>query len=218
MIIKFVTLIQRKAGTTRAAFANYYEQVHAPLAARHFPFDKYVRNHLVSSRPADLPFDVYVETFVDRGKALGLLTGDVARVFDEDEQRFMNAPPRPEGFAARERLVCGLPRDVDPRGTRKVALFVGNAAGAEPEGFFEAVAAWGKGLGERLGAARVVLDEVVPGHRVKCFDSDAVLMLWADHPFTAVPAAPAGTTLDAVLVLDSQETPKDELKAGSGSR
>ncbi len=214
--MKVVTLIQRKPGTTRAAFKEYYEKNHAPLGTRYFPFDKYVRNHVDSSVPADLPFDVYMEAFLDRTKALGLLTGDVAKVFDEDEKRFMNAPPRPEGFDANERLVSGQPRGVDPRGTPKTAFFVSNTGGAEPNAFFDAVAEWGKGLGEETNAIRVMMDEVIPGHSVTFFKSDAVLILWTGHTFTAIPKAPAGIRIDTMLALDSQETSKEDLKANFG--
>ena len=216
--MKVVTLIQRKPGTTRAAFKDYYEKNHAPLGSRYFPFDKYVRNHLDSSEPADVPFDVYMEAFLDRQKALTFLTGDIAKIFDEDEARFMNAPPRPEGFDAEERLVSGLPRGVDPRGTPKTAFFVSNTGGAAPKAFFDAVADWGKKLGEETNAARVMLDEVIPGHQVSFFKSDAVLILWTGHTFTATPKGPAGTRIDAMLALDSQETTPEELKANFGKR
>jgi hypothetical protein len=216
--MKVVTLIQRKPGTTRAAFKDYYEKNHAPLGTRYFPFDKYVRNHLDSSEPADVPFDVYMEAFLDRTKALGLLNGDVARIFDEDEKRFMNAPPRPEGFDAEERLVSGPPRGVDPRGTPKSAFFISNTGGAEPRAFFDAVAAWGKVLGAETNAVRVMLDEVIPGHSVKFFHSDAVLVLWTGHTFTTTPKAPAGTRIDAMLALDSQETSPEDLKANFGKQ
>jgi hypothetical protein len=217
-MLKVVTLIQRKPGTTRAQFKDYYEKNHAPLGTRYFPFDKYVRNHLDSSVPADVPFDVYMEAFLDRTKALGLLSGDVAKVFDEDEKRFMNAPPRPEGFDANERLVSGPPRVVDPRGTPKTAFFVSNTGGAEPKAFFDAVAEWGKGLGRQVNATRVMLDEVIPGHNVTFFKSDAVLVLWTGHTFTATPKAPAGIHVDAMLALDSQETSKEDLAANFGKR
>jgi hypothetical protein len=216
--MKVVTLIQRKPGTTRAAFKDYYEKNHAPLGSRYFPFDKYVRNHLDSSEPADVPFDVYMEAFLDRTKALGLLNGDVAKIFDDDEKRFMNAPPRPEGFDAEERLVSGPPRGVDPRGTPKTAFFVSNTTGVAPKAFFDAVAEWGKALGAETNAVRVMLDEVIPGHAVSFFKSDAVLVLWTGHTFTAKPKAPAGIWIDAMLALDSQETTPEELKANFGKR
>jgi hypothetical protein len=216
--MKVVTLIQRKPGTTRAAFKDYYEKNHAPLGSRYFPFDKYCRNHLDSSVPADLPFDVYMEAWLDRKKALGLLTGDVLKVFDDDEARFMNAPPRPEGFDAEERLLSGPPRGVDPRGTPKTAIFVSNTGGAAPKAFFDAVAEWGKTLGQEVNAVRVMLDEVIPGHKVTFFKSDAVLQLWTGHTFTATPKPPAGMRIDAILALDSQETTPEELKANFGKR
>jgi len=216
--MKVVTLIQRKPGTTRSAFKDYYEKNHAPLGSRYFPFDKYCRNHLDSSVPDDVPFDVYMEAWLDRQKALGLLTGDVLKIFDEDEARFMNAPPRPEGFDANERLVSGPPRGVDPRGTPKTAIFVSNTNGIEPAKFFDAVAEWGKVLGAEINAVRVMLDEVIPGHSVSFFKSDAVLQLWTGHTFTAKPKAPAGIWVDAVLSLDSQETTPEELKANFGKR
>jgi hypothetical protein len=216
--MKVVTLIQRKPGTTRAAFKEYYEKNHAPLGSRYFPFTKYCRNHLDSSIPADVPYDVYMEAFLDRQKALGLLTGDVLKVFDDDEARFMNAPPRPEGFDAEERLVSGPPRGVDPRGTPKTAIFVSNTGSSAPKAFFDAVAEWGKGLGREVNAVRVMLDEVIPGHKVSFFTSDAVLILWTGHTFTAAPKTPAGIRIDAILALDSQETTPEELKANFGKR
>jgi hypothetical protein len=216
--MKVVTLIQRKPGTTRAAFKDYYEKNHAPLGTRYFPFDKYCRNHLDASEPADVPFDVYMEAWLDRTKALGLLTGDIAKVFDDDEKRFMNAPPRPEGFDAEERLVFGPPRGIDPRGTPKTAFFVTNTGGAKPKAFFDAVAEWGKALGEETNAIRVMMDEVIPGHSVSFFKSDAVLVLWTGHTFTATPKAPDGIKVDAMLALDSQETSKEDLAANFGKR
>ena len=64
----------------------------------------------------------------------------------------------------------------------------------------------------------MTLDEVIPGHAVKFFHSDAVLMLWTGHTFTTTPKAPEGTTIDAMLALDSQETSAEELKANFGKR
>src|SRR5579859_7193698 len=96
--MKVITLIARKPGTSRAAFKAYYEENHAPLGTRYFPFDKYVRNHLVSSVPEDVGFDVLMESWLDRTKAMAILTGEIEGIFAEDEARFMDAPPRPEGI------------------------------------------------------------------------------------------------------------------------
>jgi hypothetical protein len=73
-------------------------------------------------------------------------------------------------------------------------------------------------LGEEVNAVRVMLDEVIPGHSVTFFHSDAVLQLWTGHTFTATPKAPAGLKIDAMLALDSQETSPEDLKANFGKR
>jgi hypothetical protein len=59
---------------------------------------------------------------------------------------------------------------------------------------------------------------VIPGHAVKFFHSDAVVMLWTGHTFTTTPKAPAGARIDAMLALDSQETSPEDLKANFGKR
>ncbi len=216
--MKVVTLIPRRPDITRAAFKAYYENNHAPLGSRYFPFEKYVRNHLVSSTPEDVGFDVLMESWLDRGKALASLTGETGRIFDEDEARFMNAPPRPEGFDSVEHVVQGPPRGVDPRGVRKIAWFLA-ADGVSKNAFLHKAADWGKALAAEAKATRVVIDDVAPGHKAALFTGDAVLTLWVDEGATA-PAVPPpeGVAVQAVLVLDSQETTPEELEANFGRR
>ena len=214
---KVVTLIARKHGTTRAEFKNYYERNHAPLGTRYVPFDKYVRNHLNESVPADVGFDVMMEAWLEQEKAYAILTGEVVRIFDEDEARFMHAPPRPVGYDAIEHLLVGSPRGVDPRGTPKVALIIRNAGGLDAPAFFARVAAWGREVAKQTGATRVIMDEVMPGHASTLLKGDALLHLWG---LTAIPAleAPAGLHVEQALTLDSQETPPEELRANFGKR
>ena len=213
---KVITLIARKPGTTREAFKDYYEQNHAPLGTRYFPFDKYVRNHLSASVPDDVGFDVYMECWLDQEKAYAILTGEIVQIFDEDEARFMNAPPRPAGVDSNERLVLGPARGVDPRGTSKIAFMVSNTAGGDLKAFYDRVADWGRRLGADSGATRVTLDEIIPGHDAPLFKSDAVLHLWIGHRVEIKTEPPAGVRIDAVLMLDSQETPLEDLKANFG--
>jgi hypothetical protein len=214
---KVITLIARKHGTTREQFKDYYEQNHAPLGTRYFPFDKYVRNHLKESVPADVGFDVLMECWLEQEKAYAILTGDVIEIFDEDEARFMHAPPRPVGVDAIEHLVVGPPRGVDPRGTPKAAIFIKNIGGQDGTAFYERVAAWGRELAKETGATRVIMDEVLPGHISTLFKGDSVLHLWGP---TALPhlEAPAGLHVEQVMTLDSQETPPEELAANFGKR
>jgi hypothetical protein len=216
--MKVITLIQRRPDITRAAFKEYYEKNHAPLGTRYFPFEKYVRNHLVSSVPDDVGFDVLMECWLDRATAVASLTGDVGDIFNEDEARFMNAPPRPEGFDVIEHLVAGPPRGVDARGARKVAWFL--AAGDElgHGDFLAAATNWGRQLAARTGATRATLDEALPGHSAPLFTADAILTLWLESDTPPDIDPPAGISVRAALALDSQETTPAELAAAFGSR
>ncbi len=214
---KVITLIARRPGTSRAAFKAYYEGTHAPLGARYFPFEKYVRNHLASSAPDDVGFDVMMECWLDQEKAYAILTGEIDRLFADDEARFMDAPPRPVGVDAIEHLLAGPARGVDPRGTPKVALFISTIGGLDDTAFAERLAAWGRELAGRTGATRAIMDMVVPGHTAPLFRGDAVLNLWG---LSEVPELepPAGLNVEMAVMLDSQETTPEELAASFGTR
>ncbi len=214
--MKVITLITRRPELTRAAFKDYYEDHHAPLGTRHFPFEKYVRNHLVESNPDDVGFDCLMECWIDREKALVSLDGALGDLFAEDEARFM--VNRGIGVDVVEHVVAGPPRAVDPRGVRKVAWLLA-AGGIDRAEFLRLATKWGKELSETTGAARAVVDEVLPGHQSPLFAADAVLILWlggADAPTPIDP--PAGITVQAMLVLDSQETPPEELAAAYATK
>lgn len=216
--MKTITLIPRRPGTTRAEFKAYYENNHAPLGARYFPFDKYVRNHLVSSVPEDVGFDVLMECWLDRGKAMAILTGEIERIFDQDEARFMNAPPRPEGIDAVEHVVKGPPRGVDARGTHKIAWFAA-AQGIGKDDFHKRVRQWAETLATEAKATRLEVDETLPGHRSPFFSGDAIVTVWApDGTEPPSVAPPPGVTVQAMLVLESHETTPEELKDAFGRR
>jgi hypothetical protein len=217
--MKVITLIARRPDLTRAAFRAYYENNHAPLGARYFPFQKYVRNHLTGSRPETVGFDVLMECWLDRDKAMAVLDGKVAEIFAEDEARFMNAPPRPEGVDVVERVLDGPARGVDPRGLRKQAFFMANTTGIENEAFLDRVAEWGRALGADVDATRVVLDEILPGQKTPAlFTADAILTLWVDDNQALSPRPPSGIQIRAALALESEETTPAELAAAFGKR
>jgi hypothetical protein len=216
--MKVITLIPRRPDISRAEFKAYYEDKHAPLGTRYFPFDKYVRNHLVAASPEDVGFDVLMECWLDRETAMASLTGEIGAIFTEDEARFMNAPPRPEGFDAIEQTLIGPPRAVDPRGTRKLAWFL-KADGIDIPTFLDRAAAWGRSLAAAFQASRAELDSVIPGHVAPLFTGDAVLTLWVDETETLLDLVPpGGIIVQAALLLDSQETTPEELKASFGKR
>jgi uncharacterized protein (TIGR02118 family) len=48
-----LSLLQRQAGLSRAAFSRYWEQVHAPLTHCHRHVARYVQNHVLDTEGAD---------------------------------------------------------------------------------------------------------------------------------------------------------------------
>jgi len=61
-LVKAVALLKRKAGLTREAFIDHYEQIHAPLIVRITPgLVGYARNYVVTPPGGDLDFDSMTE-------------------------------------------------------------------------------------------------------------------------------------------------------------
>jgi len=213
--MKVVTLIARRPDLTREAFRTYYETRHAPLGTRYFPFEKYVRNHIVDSSPADPGFDCLMECWLDRRKALQSLEGPVGAIFAEDEAKFMTQ--RGLGVDVEERLIAGDPRGVDPRGIRKEALLVSAEAGTARDEFLNRVAAWAADLARQAGdaCARLTLDAILPGQDDVGFPGDAILTAWRGGDRSALQGVqpPAGIRIRSTLVLESEETTPDELSA-----
>ena len=94
-MIKAMSLIRRKPGLSREEFARHYEEVHVPLALKHFPFKRYVRNYVAGPDDAAEPgFDciteVWFETMEDCQAAAEFSASDAYSVIAEDEERFMD--------------------------------------------------------------------------------------------------------------------------------
>jgi len=68
-MIKAISLLKRKPGISLEEFSKHYEEVHVPLAMRHFPFKRYARNYVASPGAEELGFDciteVWFETMAD---------------------------------------------------------------------------------------------------------------------------------------------------------
>ena len=212
MAVKVITPIKRRPELTRVQFRDYYETRHAPLGTRYFPFEKYVRNHLIEADPADPGYDCLMEGWLDREKALALLDGNVGAIFAEDEAKFMVT--RGIGVDVEERIVAGPPRSVDPRGLRKEVLVLAGAA--------DIARTWAQDLARTAGAGclRLVLDEVLPGQEAMGFPGDAILTAWPAGNRTVLRGArpPEGIAIKASLLVESEETTPEELKAAFGKR
>jgi len=95
-MIKTMELIKRKPGLSHEEFVRHYEEVHAPLALKHFPsFKKYVRNHVISLSEDEGPdFDCITEIWFENeaaaGAAVEFWQSDAGKVMRDDEENFMD--------------------------------------------------------------------------------------------------------------------------------
>jgi uncharacterized protein (TIGR02118 family) len=94
-MIKAIALLRRKPGLSTEQFRKHYEEVHAPLAKRLFPFmRKYVRNYVTAApfAPAgeEPKFDCITEEWFDDMEAIqtmmGIYTSEAGRPIREDEK------------------------------------------------------------------------------------------------------------------------------------
>lgn len=94
-MIKAMSLVKRKPGLTQEEFSRHYEEVHVPLALKHFPFKRYVRNYVIKPPDAEEPeFDCITEvwfgTTEDCQAAAKFSVSEAYKVIAEDEERFMD--------------------------------------------------------------------------------------------------------------------------------
>ncbi|MCY1259443.1 EthD domain protein [compost metagenome] len=88
--MKYISLIRRRADLDRAAFRDYYERTHAPLALQFFPPELYQRNHL-DDAPDEHPFDCLSEfVYPDAFDPMQLLQTEAGPALARDESNFMD--------------------------------------------------------------------------------------------------------------------------------
>jgi len=205
-MIKSICFLSRRPDIPRSEFHRYYEDHHAPLAARIFPLAKYVRNHLQDH--GDAGFDTISEFWsADPGGAAALMEGPVGDRLHADERRFMDQSAiRPAGSA--ERLLAGTARGLERPGRDKLAILLHRAAGASAEAFRLATEAWGRRLGE--SAERVTLDLLGAETGQVCV-CDAILWLWPLREAAEIGAPPAEAVVWRRLRVRPAETPPENL-------
>jgi hypothetical protein len=216
--MKSVCLLTHRADTTRAAFRDYYETRHCVLGMRHFPFEKYLRNHIVESS-REIDFDCVSEFyFGPRGTGAEIMSGAVGEIMRADERNFMDQSLiRPA--SALEQILAGPARDIAAPGSRRRMLMLNPADAAAGEAFFTAVAAWGLSLGAHDAVARVSMDRATPfAPGANAFPFAAILSLWlADGADVVLPATPPGIRLEVVLLTDVCESPREQIDALYGT-
>ena len=95
-MVKVMALVRRKPGLSPEEFLNHYEEVHAPLALKHFPtFKRYVRNHVITPPDAEEPeFNCITEIWfadMEGFNAMGhFWASDAGKVIRDDEDRFID--------------------------------------------------------------------------------------------------------------------------------
>ncbi len=135
--MKSICALVHREGLDRRHFQDHYENSHAPLAIRHFPFTRYVRNHLLDAQ--DIGYDTISEFWAeDINATAALMDGPVGDIMRADEERFMNRARTAPAAADEHVLSAGEPSIAD--GTR-VAAFI-NWRGADADGR-KAAMAWG---------------------------------------------------------------------------
>lgn len=197
---KSLCAIGHRADRDRAFFQAYYEAKHAPLAIGHFPFTRYVRNHLVDGD--DLPFDTISEFWADDIAATAaLMNGPIGEILRADEARFMDRLHIASAGAEEHILSSGAP------GATCIATLIGG------DGSYDVARAtaleWARAVADRMPA--VSLDLVIPWG-LPAFPAAAVL--WSPEP----PGGPPGPLAGRIrqIRLRRCETPADRLLGNRG--
>lgn len=184
-MIRSVSFIHRRPGTTRAAFRDYYERQHAPLGASYITgLELYVRNHVLEDRGPHqasgqaLPFDVVTEfeygSQADLEAIQEVMATEAGERIREDERRFMD--PASIAYFGAERSTLAGPRP-DP-GTRPKTIAV-LAGGDEPAAALAAEARAAAGaLVEAESVEAAALDVAHGGDVLGEPWGEVVLHLW----------------------------------------
>jgi uncharacterized protein (TIGR02118 family) len=209
-MMKTIGLMPKRQDISRAAFRDHYENRHAPLALGKFPFEKYVRNHVVESDPDPIGFDCLSEFWVDNvAEIYTIMAGPIGDIMREDELRFTDQPNIGPAVAE-ETLLAGPPRVIDDGITAKEILLIRAAPGVSKDAFLESAVQWGKALAaDSQGRLfRVSMDMLVPFEGRHFPDVQAVIYGWIKGDtgglYDAKP--PAGIEIYGRLKTEGVET------------
>jgi uncharacterized protein (TIGR02118 family) len=202
--VKTVGLMPRRPDLTRAAFRTHYETRHAPLALGKFPFEKYIRNHIVASDPDPIGFDCLSEFWVgDVAEIHRIMAGPIGDIMREDERRFTDQPNI--GPAVAEEIhIFGPARIVDDGIMHKEILLIRLASDATQDAFIAKAAEWGCELAAAGGLLRLTLDTVVPFEGRPFPPFNGILYGWGRGLYDAAPAD--GIEIYGRLKTESVET------------
>lgn len=194
-MMKSICTLVHRPGSDRAAFQHYYEASHAPLGIRHFPFTRYVRNHLIDGD--DCGFDTISEFWAeDIAATAALMDGPVGDILRADERRFMDQS-RVAPAGAEEHVLS-----VGPPGDLRVATLI--AGGADAAAIREGALEWGRAIAAGMPGVSI---DIATAWRTPAFP--AAVVLWSPQPPGDAPGVLAGATRH--LRVRRFETPPGQL-------
>ncbi|WP_158007601.1 EthD domain-containing protein [Marinobacter sp. X15-166B] len=159
--MKTLSLISRCDTLSPAAFRHYYEHHHCWLAMKHFPFRRYIRNHVIAA-PGGLDFDCVSQFAMAPGFQSGDVMGSGSRAMMlEDERKFMK-PECIRVARVREQTLVGATAAPMAAECRRLVLMVERDGAAQTD-FQAAVEAAAHALVARSSGIRhASLDTVHP--------------------------------------------------------
>jgi uncharacterized protein (TIGR02118 family) len=199
---KLVCTLTRRADFEHAAFRDYYENNHAPLALQYMPFARYARSYLMDG---GIGFDVLSEFWLEDAARVGeLLGGPAGEIFAEDEARFADraqiaAAPVDEFILARPSIQMGTVR-------RRKALLVRSEA-SRRETIRGAGFDWACSFAK---PGRELVVDFITATSDPVFPADIVV--WTD-PSVDPPAPTGALSLWKTIEVETSETAADKLVA-----
>lgn len=195
---KSICALVHRPDSTRAAFQAYYEEHHAPLGARHFPFTRYVRNHLTDGD--DVGYDTISEFWADDiAAAAALMSGPVGDILRADEEKFMDQTRIAPAGVEEHVLSPGAP--TGPDGVRTAFLIASTVPG---EGWREAALSYGRSFATQQPGVSL---DFAQSWGTTAFPANAVL--WV--PGKAEPGAIPEALAIRRVIAHRIETPAEQL-------
>lgn len=171
--MKAVSLLVRKPDISRAAFREYYERHHCLLAMQHFPFRRYVRNHLFEN-DGRFGFDCISEFGLAKEfRDVPLMGSRSRQLMEADELEFMQ--PELIRVAAVEEHILFAADSHGPSQQRQVLLFRDEGSG--PQRLKQGIETLGVELLQQMDSVSEMKLDLLTSDPAQPFPFDALLWI-----------------------------------------